>query len=137
MILAESGDYQGKPLERLKHSWTCGEKAIEKILFNSNFNIHKATVEDIPKYESIWGPLHFPYFDAAVTNLPHPETALAEFQQPKPDAKKMGVLLTHHHDVLNKLLVSHPKIDAMLEAWHKQQEHMVENCGFGRVVVAQ
>ncbi len=117
MILAESGIAK-ETLGTLKNTRELAEKAIEKILFQQpNFNIHKATVEDIPKYESILGPHLFPYFDAAVTNHYLTQTALAEFQQPKPDAKKMGVLMTHHHDVLkNKLLVSHPKIDAMLEA---------------------
>ncbi|MEZ4779190.1 MAG: galactokinase family protein [Flavobacteriaceae bacterium] len=117
LILAESG-IRKETIGTLKNTRKGAEKAIEKVMnADSDFDIHKARNSNISSFQNIVGPELFPYFEAAVTNHYITQTALAEFKQLKPNAEKLGQLMTQHHNVLMDLLgVSHPQIDTMLKA---------------------
>ncbi|MEZ4857204.1 MAG: galactokinase family protein [Flavobacteriaceae bacterium] len=117
LILAESG-ISKETLGMLKNTRELAEKAIRQVKeFDSKFDIETATISAISKYVSVLDNTLFPYFEAAIENHQITRQALSELQQANLHLKVLGELMTKHHTILKeKLHVSHPKIDGMLEA---------------------
>lgn len=60
-----------------------------------------------------------PYFYAAIANHSITQKALAQFQRNQPDLNTIGDLMNQHHRILkDKLKVTTPEIDAMIDAAH-------------------
>ena len=82
-----------------------------------DFNLERATLEDItPFSEYISEPLQ-PYFYAAVKNHDITQKARQFFRETAPDLKIIGRLMSAHHEVLKDVLkITVPLIDAMISA---------------------
>lgn len=82
-----------------------------------DFNLRKATIEDIePLSAYISAPLQ-PYFYAAVKNHAITQTALQYFGTQPPDLKVIGQLMSAHHNILKDILkITVPQIDTMITA---------------------
>lgn len=83
----------------------------------SDFDIMNVSVSDMDKYLSLMPPDLKPYFEAAIENHEITQKALIEFQKPDLNLPKIGRLMTAHHSILrDKLKITVPKIDAMIDA---------------------
>jgi galactokinase len=117
LILAESG-ISKETIGTLKNTRELAEKAIKIVKqHNPSFDIEKATLSKISKYDSVLDADFQPYFYAAVANHNITQKAFAEFKKERSSEKALGKLMTEHHTILKEQLkVSHPQIDSMLEA---------------------
>ena len=104
-----------------------------------DFNIQKATISDLKKYTSILPMELVPYFEAAIENHDITQKALLEFQKPNLNLPEIGKLMTAHHTILkDKLKITVPKIDAMIDAVLQQGAYgakIVGSGGGGSIVV--
>ncbi|WP_240531807.1 mevalonate kinase [Maribacter sp. 4G9] len=116
------------------------QKAIQIVSDKFNdFNIHKATILDLKKYGPLLPLDLVPYFEAAIENHHITQMALLEFQKPNLDLQEIGKLMTAHHSLLkDKLKITVPKIDVMIDAVLKQGAYgakIVGSGGGGSIVV--
>lgn len=90
--------------------------ALEHVKYHiKDFDLKSITKEEIPNYLRYIPEQLQPYFIAAVTNHDITKNALAEFKK-EPDLTRIGALMNQHHDMLkNKLKITVPKIDAMID----------------------
>ena len=104
-----------------------------------DFDIAKATVSDIEKYTPFLPTVLIPYFAAAIENHEITQLALVEFQKPVLNLEEIGRLMTAHHNVLrDKLKITVPKIDAMIDTVLQQGAYgakIVGSGGGGSIVV--
>lgn len=116
LIVGESGIPKNTEgvLGNLKSDTFLAFKHVKKHI--KDFDLKSITKEEIPKYLSFI-PEHLqPYFIAAITNHDITKKALAEFKKEQPDLKRIGTLMNEHHKMLkNKLKITVPKIDAMID----------------------
>lgn len=83
----------------------------------SEFELEKATEEDIPKYLEYISEDSKIYFSAAIINHSITQKALQEFRKPELDLNKIGGLMNQHHHILKDYLdLTVPKIDNMINA---------------------
>ena len=81
-----------------------------------DFDIKTAKRKDLDKYlvhvpEDLQG-----YLYAAIVNHDITQRAFIEFKKPQPDYKKIGGLMSDHHEILKNILkVTVPRIDDMIE----------------------
>ena len=74
----------------------------------------------------------FKYFKAAIINHSITLDALSEFEKDKPDLMKLGKLMIKHHNVLkNKLCITVPKIDRMIDLAKKNGAYGYKIIGSG------
>lgn len=92
-------------------------KAIEIIRDNFvNFEISQTHIEDLPNYIKYLPKELIPYFEGAVENHSITQRALKEFENPTPNVKTLGNLMNQHHQILrDKLKITVPKIDTMID----------------------
>ncbi|GAA3648579.1 GHMP family kinase ATP-binding protein [Flavivirga jejuensis] len=116
LIIGESGipketvGLLSKLREKAWEAIFCVKKEIK------DFDIKKAKREDLKKYLNYIPDTLQPYFHAAVINHDITRKALVEFKKEYPDFKKLGALMTEHHNILkNALKITVPTIDAMIE----------------------
>lgn len=104
-----------------------------------DFDIHKANISDLKKYLSFLPSDLVPYFEAAIENHHITQKALLEFQKPKLDLPEIGKLMTAHHLILrDKLRITVPKIDAMIDSVMEKGVYgakIVGSGGGGSIVV--
>jgi galactokinase len=82
-----------------------------------DFDIYRASISEISLYVACLPSRLIPYFEAAIKNHQYTKEALVEFNKPILNMEVVGRLMTLHHQVLRDLLiVSVPKIDAMIQA---------------------
>jgi len=84
---------------------------------NPDFNLVKATIDDIEPLSGYISAELQPYFYAAVKNHDITQRARNHFREPSPDLKIIGQLMSAHHEVLKDILkITVPLIDAMISA---------------------
>ena len=104
-----------------------------------DFDIAKATVSDINKYAPFLPTEVIPYFTAAIENHEITQLASVEFKKPVLNLEEIGRLMTAHHAILrDKLKITVPKIDAMIDTVLKHGAYgakIVGSGGGGSIVV--
>ena len=90
--------------------------AINNVKANiKDFDIKNAKKEDLKKYLNHLSDKLQPFLVAAIKNHDITERALIEFKNEIPDLKKIGALMTEHHNILKNILkITVPKIDRMI-----------------------
>lgn len=84
---------------------------------DGNFDIHFAKLSEIDEYMKHLPSDLKPIFYAAVQNHEVTQEAYRALQEENIDYKKIGLLMTQHHEVLRDLLkITTPKINAMINA---------------------
>lgn len=105
----------------------------------SEFDIQNAVNSDLIKYKSLLPLELVPYFEAAIENHHITQLALKEFKKPKLDLQELGRLMTVHHMILrDKLNITVPKIDTMVDAVLQEGAYgakIVGSGGGGSIVV--
>lgn len=117
LILAESG-LPKSTIGTLKNTRDLAEEAIKIVKdFDVNFNLYTATLNDIERYRQVLDAVQYPYFESAIKNHCITQEALQLLKQNANTAEELGRLMTLHHQILGeKLQVSAPKIDHMLDS---------------------
>lgn len=100
---------------------------------NPRFELVKATEQDLTQNIQ-YVPDHLKdYFVAAIKNHLITKYALAEIKQPKPDFLIIGRLMNEHHTVLKeKLKITLPKIDDMIDAALNEGAYGAKIVGSGK-----
>ena len=81
------------------------------------FELARATLKDYEAYKSYLSTEEIPFFYAAIKNHLITKEALVCFRESVLDYKKIGQLMTAHHEVLKESLqITVPRIDAMITA---------------------
>ena len=117
LIVAESGT----PKDTVGLLGDLKGKALDSIRMvkesHPNFDIHQAKLGDVETYIKVLPKELERYFYAAIKNHEITQEAYQLLQQESIDFKRMGVLMSQHHEVLRDLLkITTPKIDAMINA---------------------
>lgn len=100
--------------------------------FNPLFDISKVKISELDYYSEILEKSSFTYFEAAVLNHHITLHAHKELKKSKPDLLKLGKLMNEHHDILkNKLSITVPKIDFMIETARKHGAYGTKIIGSG------
>lgn len=82
-----------------------------------DFQLSSVKVGDIQKYSNILPNKLKPYFEAAIENHHITQMAIQEFKKPILNLDTIGLLMYEHHKILrDKLRITVPKIDAMINA---------------------
>ena len=116
-IIANSGIKKNTDgvLKKLKNKAIDAIGKVQK--FNSKFDILKCKNEDMEAYSKILDNESFVYFKAAVENHHITLKALKEMENSNTSTKVLGELMNLHHNILkNKLKITVPKIDQMIDA---------------------
>ena len=116
-IIASSGIEKNTDgvLKELKNKAIDAIGKVQK--FNSKFDILKCKNEDMEAYSKILDDESFVYFKAAVENHHITLKALKEMENLNTSTKILGELMNLHHNILkNKLKITVPKIDQMIDA---------------------
>ncbi|MBL4605127.1 MAG: galactokinase, partial [Flavobacteriaceae bacterium] len=97
------------------------EKALRSIEvvenYDSNFNLHSATLTDIEKYSDILSEELKPFFYSSIKNHVITQEAFIALNEKVLDYQKIGELMNEHHSVLKNILkITTPKIDNMIDA---------------------
>ena len=98
----------------------------------ADYKKSKVKISELVYYSEILEKSSFTYFEAAVLN--HHITLLAykELKKTNPDLLKLGKLMNEHHDILkNKLSITVPKIDYMIETARKHGAYGTKIIGSG------
>jgi len=83
----------------------------------SDFNLHKATLENVEQYYQYIPENLQPLFYAAIKNHTITQQALSSLEKSILNPQEIGTLMTAHHDVLKNILkITVPVIDQMIEA---------------------
>ncbi|WP_445730918.1 mevalonate kinase family protein [Mariniflexile sp.] len=102
-------------LKELKEKTWLAIHSVKKEL--KDFDIKYAQESDLKNYLNYVPDSLQNYFSAAVLNHEITKKAYLEFKKPSPDIKKIGTLMSAHHNVLKNLLkITVPKIDDMIDA---------------------
>lgn len=139
LILADSG-VKKETLQVLSEAKNNALAAIDLVRQNvPDFQLEKIKPEEVLAYNAFI-PNHLqPYFYAAVQNHAITQNALIEFEKETIDLKKIGQLMSQHHDILKDILhITVPKIDAMIDAALKAGAYgakIVGSGGGGSIVV--
>lgn len=116
-IIANSGIEKNTDgvLKELRNKATDAIGKVQK--FNSKFDILKCKNENVEDYSKILDNESFVYFKAAVENHHVTLKALKEMENSNTSTKVLGELMNLHHNILkNKLKITVPKIDQMIDA---------------------
>lgn len=117
LILAESG-ISKETISTLRNVRNMAQEAIQKVHeSNKGFNLNNCTVSQATVYSKELPEELVPFFMAAIENHAITKEAFTEFQQEVWNHEKLGKLMYNHQIVLrDRLQVSHPTIDKMIEA---------------------
>jgi len=133
MIVGDSGE--GKDtlgtLAHLKHdAW----KAINQVKIEySDFEISTMAISDLDRFMSLVSLDLQPVFEAAVLNYNITKNAEEAFLETNLDYNYIGDLMNQHHELLKEnLLITTPKIDAMIEAAIKAGAYGAKIVGSGK-----
>ena len=115
LIIGESGipkETVGLLSELREKTWIAIHKVKTEI---PDFDIKKAKKEDLKRYLN-YVPDHMQrYLYAAIANHDITQKALVEFKKLEPNFRKIGELMTEHHNILkNDLKITVPRIDDMI-----------------------
>lgn len=116
-IIANSGIEKNTDgvLKELKYKAIGAIRKVQKI--NSKFDILKCTNEEVESYSGLLDNESFTYFKAAVENHHITLKALKEIENSKTNIRLLGELMNSHHSILkNKLNITVPVIDKMIDA---------------------
>jgi len=116
-IIANSGIEKNtdRVLKDLKNKALDALVKVQKI--NSNFDILKCNKQELETYSNLLDNKSFTYFKAAVENYHITMKALNEIESSNTSIKVLGELMNLHHSILkNKLKITVPKIDHMINA---------------------
>ena len=116
-IIANSGVSKNTDgvLNLLKNKALDAIRKIQKI--NSQFNIAQCKKDEIKNYSKFLDYESLIYFSAAVENHDITLKALKEMENSNTNIKVLGELMNLHHSILkNKLKITVPRIDRMIDA---------------------
>lgn len=132
LILAESG-ISKETLGLLSSIKSKATKAIDCVSKNvSNFNLKATTMDDYKIFSKYISQDLEPYFYAAIINHTITNKALTLFKDGNIDVEKVGKLMNEHHDILkNKLNITVPKIDNMIDTALKAGAYGAKIVGSG------
>lgn len=133
LIVAESG--VPKPTNAvLKELKTKALQSIDQVKESyPEFDLKTAAVDSISQYSHGLDAELKPYFEAAIENHNITQQALQELQKTSIDFKTIGALMSAHHKVLKeKLHLSIPKIDTMIDAAMEAGAYGSKIVGSGR-----
>lgn len=117
LVVAESG----LPKNTIGLLGDLKKKALDSIKivqeYDRSFDLFSATLLDVDKYSNLLPIELLPFFYAAVKNHLITQEAFLALNEKPLDHQKIGKLMNDHHRVLkNKLKITTPKIDDMINA---------------------
>ena len=117
LVIGESGIPKNTIglLGDLKSKALASIKAVQE--YDSDFNLHLAVLEDVDKYSEILSEALQPFFYSSIKNHIITQKALIALDEDILNYERIGTLMNEHHSVLkNRLKITTPKIDNMIEA---------------------
>ena len=117
LVIGESGIPKNTIglLGDLKSKALASIKAVQE--YDSDFNLHLAVLEDVDKYSEILSEALQPFFYSSIKNHIITQKALIALDEDVLNYERIGTLMNEHHSVLkNRLKITTPKIDNMIEA---------------------